>query len=436
MAVIRSHETCSSTPYDVFLSFRGEDTRYTFTDHLYKALLQHGFYTFRDEDEMQKGKRLKSELEKAIPQSKSSIIVISEDYASSTWCLDELVMILGQRRTSGHVVLPVFYHVEPSEVRKQTGRIADAFAKYEKQCDGKTDSEGKRTWMEKIQGWRSALKEVADLNGHHHVDGYESKFIDKIIEDTKVNVSRTPLHVDPYIIGIHSQVEKINMWLQDGSNNDIVHAICGMGGIGKTTMAKIVYNQNFQSFDGSSFITNIREESKQLEGSLKLQTQLISDITKRNPRKIHNVHAGLAEIRNLVFSKRVLLVLDDVEDVDRLYDVLGRPDWLFRGSKVIITTRHASMLQPHQMLRIEKLGQGESTKLFSLQAFGKDFPPESYTKHTIRAVQICEGLPLALKIIGTFLSRKREDEWVPELTKLESIPQREILEILKISYDS
>ncbi|KAM7474262.1 hypothetical protein LguiB_021505 [Lonicera macranthoides] len=220
MVAIRSHQTSFSTSYDVFLSFRGEDTRYTFTDHLYKALDQHGFRTFRDDDEMQKGECLKSEFEKAVPQSKSSIIVISENYAYSSWCLDELVMILERRRTSGHVVLPVFYHVEPSEVRKQTGRIADAFAKYEKQCDEKTDSEGKRTWMEKIQGWRSALTEVADLNGHHHVDGYESKFIDKIIEDTKVNVSRTPLHVDPYIIGIHSQVEKINMWLQDGSNND------------------------------------------------------------------------------------------------------------------------------------------------------------------------------------------------------------------------
>ncbi|KAM7474252.1 hypothetical protein LguiB_021495 [Lonicera macranthoides] len=171
MVVIRPYETSSSTTYDVFLSFRGEDTRYTFTDHLYRALLQHGFRTFRDEDEMQKGERLKSELEKAIPQSKSSIIVISENYADSSWCLDELVMILERRRTSGHVVLPVFYHVAPSEVRKQTGTIAVAFEKHKKQCDEKTDTEGKRTWMEKIQGWRSALTEVADLIGHHHVDG-------------------------------------------------------------------------------------------------------------------------------------------------------------------------------------------------------------------------------------------------------------------------
>ncbi|KAM7474233.1 hypothetical protein LguiB_021476 [Lonicera macranthoides] len=434
MVVIRPYETSSSTTYDVFLSFRGEDTRYTFTDHLYRALDQHGFRTFRDEDEMRKGERLKSELEKAIPQSKSSIIVISENYANSSWCLDELVMILERRRTSGHVVLPVFYHVEPSEVRKQTGTIAGAFEKYKKQCDEKTDTEGKRTWMEKIQGWRSALTEVADLIGHHHVDGYESKFIDKIIKDTKVNVRRTPLYVDPYIIGIDSQVEEINLWLQDGSNNDRVRVVCGMGGIGKTTIAKIVYNQNFESFDGSSFITitNIGEKSKHPE----LQQQFLSDITKRNHGNIHSVHAGLEEIRNLVFSKRVLLVLDDVEEVDRVYDILGRPEWFFQGSKVIITTRHERMLQPHQMLRVEMLDQDESIKLFSLTAFKKDFPPESYTKHTIRAVQICEGLPLALKVLGTSLSRKREDEWIPELTKLESIPQREILEILKISYDS
>ncbi|KAM7474516.1 hypothetical protein LguiB_021759 [Lonicera macranthoides] len=128
MATVRAHETSSSTCYDVFLSFRGEDTRKTFTDHLYSALVQQGFRTFRDNDETEIGENIKSELEKAISQSKISIIVISKDYMSSTWCLDELVTILEKRRSSGHAVLPVFYDVDPSQVRMQTGKIAEAFA--------------------------------------------------------------------------------------------------------------------------------------------------------------------------------------------------------------------------------------------------------------------------------------------------------------------
>ncbi|KAM7470251.1 hypothetical protein LguiA_008434 [Lonicera macranthoides] len=129
MATVRAHKISSSTCYDVFLSFRGEDTRKTFTDHLYTALVQQGFRTFRDNNETKIGENLKSELEKAISQSKISIIVISKDYTSSTWCLDELVTILEKRRSSGHAVLPVFYDMDPSQVRMQTGKIAEAFAR-------------------------------------------------------------------------------------------------------------------------------------------------------------------------------------------------------------------------------------------------------------------------------------------------------------------
>ncbi|KAM7470240.1 hypothetical protein LguiA_008423 [Lonicera macranthoides] len=97
---------------------------------------------------------VQSELEKAISESKISIIVISKDYASSTWCLDELVMILEKGRNSGQIVLPMFYNVDPSQVRTQTGRTAKAFARYKKQFAAKTDSEGKRKLMEKIKRWR------------------------------------------------------------------------------------------------------------------------------------------------------------------------------------------------------------------------------------------------------------------------------------------
>ena len=178
MAIVRAQEASSSAfryNYKVFLSFRGEDTRKTFTDHLYTALLQAGLRTFRDDDEIERGKRLEIELRKAIHGSRISIIVFSKNYASSKWCLDEVVMILEWSRTGGHEVFPVFYHVDPSDVRKQTGSIGEAFARYEEEfVDSERDLGMKKEWMEKLMGWKVALTEVANLTGmvlHNQVDG-------------------------------------------------------------------------------------------------------------------------------------------------------------------------------------------------------------------------------------------------------------------------
>ncbi|XP_061997384.1 putative disease resistance RPP13-like protein 1 isoform X1 [Rosa rugosa] len=172
----------SGFTYDVFLSFRGEDTRKNFTDHLHKTLLDARFRTFLDDDKLPRGENIKEELEKAIRESRSSVIVFSEDYASSKWCLDELVIILERRRTFNHFVLPVFYHVDPSHLRKQTGNVAEAFIEHQK-----TQS------SEKLNGWRAALKQVADLAGMNLQDGHESEFIRKIVGEIHEKLGGVPL---------------------------------------------------------------------------------------------------------------------------------------------------------------------------------------------------------------------------------------------------
>ncbi|TQD92528.1 hypothetical protein C1H46_021864 [Malus baccata] len=147
--------TFRSYSYDIFLSFRGEETRKTFTDHLYTALNNAGFLTFRDDDELEREEDIKPGLQKAIQQSRTSVVVFSKDYASSRWCLDELVLILERKRTtSDYVVLPVFYDVDPSHVWKQTGSVGKAFARIQKNQS-----------PEKVEGWRKALAEIADLAG-------------------------------------------------------------------------------------------------------------------------------------------------------------------------------------------------------------------------------------------------------------------------------
>ena len=150
--------------YDVFLSFRGEDTRNGFTGYLYHNLCNNGIKTFIDND-LQRGEEISEELLKAIRSSRISVIIFSQNYAFSSWCLDELVEILNCKK-NGQLVRPVFYKVDPSDVRKQKGNFEVALAEQENKFKNN---------MEKVQRWRTALNEAASLSGWPYEDRYVSK---------------------------------------------------------------------------------------------------------------------------------------------------------------------------------------------------------------------------------------------------------------------
>ncbi|TKY68705.1 TMV resistance protein N [Spatholobus suberectus] len=137
--------------HDVFLSFRGEDTRKNFVSHLHAALSNEGINTLID-DMLRKGTELGAELVRAIQGSRISIVVFSVNYASSKWCLNELVKIMECRRTYGQLVVPVFYHVDPSHVRQQWGAFGERLETLAQTHDV-------------LNSWRSALTEAANLAG-------------------------------------------------------------------------------------------------------------------------------------------------------------------------------------------------------------------------------------------------------------------------------
>ena len=145
--------------YDVFISFRGEDTRNNFTDHLYNALIGKGINTFRDDEKLERGKPISLELSKAIEESRFTVVILSKDYASSPWCLDELAKIIACKKEMGMIVLPVFHYVEPSDVRKQMGTFAQAFVKHEEEEE-----------KARVDKWRDALRQVGNLAGLHLKD--------------------------------------------------------------------------------------------------------------------------------------------------------------------------------------------------------------------------------------------------------------------------
>ncbi|KAL7235582.1 hypothetical protein ACSBR1_018970 [Camellia fascicularis] len=445
MASERVQEASSSLfrcAYHVFLSFRGKDTRKTFIDHLYTALVNVGIHTFRDDDEIERGENIKLELKKAIEESRISIVVFSKGYASSSWCLDELVKILERKSTSRHVVLPVFYNVDPTQVRNQTGSFAKALALHEKQFQEEIDDRKKQQHMEKVEGWRAALREVADLGGmvlQNQTKGHEAKFIQEIVKEIRNKLNRRVFSVTQHQIGIDSRVKDINVWLQDGATDVGIVVISGIGGIGKTTIAKTVYNLNFDRFERSSFLADVRETSKQPNGLVRLQEQLLLDIMKGRKQKIGSVDEGIIKIKNALSCKRVLVVLDDVDQLDQLNALLGMQDWFDSGSKIIITTRNEQLLKAykvHETHKVKELDDNESLQLFSWHAFGQSHPIEAYVEHSKRVIEHCGGLPLALQVLGCSLSRKDVNVWESALQKLKAIPDNQILKKLRISYDS
>ncbi|XP_071724920.1 toll/interleukin-1 receptor-like protein [Rutidosis leptorrhynchoides] len=142
--------------YDVFLSFRGEDTRTSFADHLFAPFKRNGINAFRDDRKLERGKSIGTDFFKAIEESSIAIILFSINYASSTWCLDELAKIMECMEDMKQIVLPIFYHVNLSHVRKQAGSFKEAFSKHEK--DFKDNPE-------KVQRWRAAMSKAANLSG-------------------------------------------------------------------------------------------------------------------------------------------------------------------------------------------------------------------------------------------------------------------------------
>ncbi|XP_048431406.1 disease resistance protein RUN1-like isoform X2 [Pyrus x bretschneideri] len=391
--------------YDVFLSFRGEDTSTNFTDHLYKALVDNGINTFIDR-QLTRGEEISLALLQAIEESRISLVMFSKNYASSRWCLDELVKILQCRESKKQIVLPVFYKVDPSHVRNQTSSFGVGFAKLQ----GKFKDNKKKVLM-----WRRALREVANVSGHPvKEEDYEATIINNIVKEILVRVlDRTYLNVAKHPVGLQSCVQEVKELLGVDGNGGCVVGIWGTSGIGKTTIAKAVYNAIAHKFEGSCFLSDVRETSMQHGGLIQLQNTLLSEINRGSKSKVVNTHGGKSLIENLLRQKKILLILDDVDELEQL-NSLAEVEWIGEGSIMIITTKDRGLLESYGVkfiYNVRKLNDDEALELLSLNAFGRNEPPDNYFKLAQRVVAYAQGLPSALNRIGSHLRKKSIDRW-------------------------
>ncbi|XP_048132644.1 TMV resistance protein N-like [Rhodamnia argentea] len=425
----------SSNPrktYHVFLSFRGSDVRNSFLAHLYAALDRTGIYAYIDSEELRKGEQISPALMKALEDSRVAIVVFSEDYASSPWCLEEVAQIMECKKQNDMIVLPVFYKVEPREVRGGRKSYARAMAKHESKF-GK-DSE-------KVKRWKEALFEAGSLSGWALNDEDEAKLIRRIVKEISMQLDRTPLHVAKHPIGIHPQVLELKSMLNLESDDDVlVIGLWGQGGIGKTTLAKALYNNIFRQFEASCFLANIWETSKDSKDLAPLQEKLLSEILLGKGLTVFSVDGGINLMQERLCRKKILIVLDDVNDRKQLNALAGEREWFGKGSRIIITTRDSHLLTAHgvdkvHIYEVKPLKNGEDLKLFNKHAFLRNNGTVIRRALVDRALHYANGLPLALQVLGSFLCGRREHEWESALNKLAKSPDKTINDVLKLSYD-
>ncbi|KAM0048428.1 putative TIR domain, P-loop containing nucleoside triphosphate hydrolase [Helianthus debilis subsp. tardiflorus] len=310
--------------YDVFLSFSGEDTRRNFVDHLNNALQGYGIHTFKDDERLQKGKEIKDDLLKSIEDSRFCIIIFSKKYASSTWCLDELVKIMECQKTPDQIAFPVFYDVEPTEVRKQSGSVGEAFSKHTNKVvvwkpltKNVLKKAHARNTNKKLGKWRKALKDAANLSGwelKNTADGHEAKVIKLIVERVSLELRSVNMGGDENLVGMEQRMQDLDPYLEIGLDDVRMVGIKGMGGAGKTTLARAIFDKLSIDFEGKSFVEDVRENSKALLlGLKKLQEQVLRDVLGDKSITISSVHEGTKLMKTMLCGKKVLIVLDDVQ---------------------------------------------------------------------------------------------------------------------------
>lgn len=257
----------------------------------------------------------------------------------------------------------------------------------------------------------------------------EAKLIEEIVKDVLSKLKGIPSCYFEGLVGIHERVEEIKALL---SIVRIV-GIWGMGGIGKSTLAKAVFHDMRAQFESCCFV-HVREELER-NGLDQLQKKCLSELLKDD------------DIDAFSFKRlgrtKILLVLDDVDNFIQVKDLINLCDWFGPESRIIITSRDLQVLKnttpcdgAYKTYHVQEMSLDDAHELFFLRAFKQNKPTSvDYTELSECAVNYCQGNPLAITVLGCFLYGRRREEWISALEYLKQAPDDDIFNVLRLSFD-
>ncbi|CDY35166.1 BnaA09g18030D [Brassica napus] len=419
--------------FDVFPSFSGEDVRQTFLSHLLKELDRKLISAFKD-SEIKKSQSIGPELEQAIRDSRIAVVIFSKNYASSSWYLDELLEIKKCKDIFGQLVIPIFYRLDPTHVRKQTGEFGEVF---DKTCHNKTE--------EKKNQWKQALTDVANIHGYHSRNwGNEAKMIEHIANDVLNKFLSTTSKDFNDFVGIDDHIAKMSVLLHMECEEVRMVGIWGSSGIGKTTIARALISRLSRHFQSSIFIDRAfisksmeiysRGNPDDYNMKLNLQRNFLSEILDKKDIKIDHLGA-LAE--RLKYHK-VLIIIDDLDDQVVLDTLAGQAQWFGRGSRIIAITKDKHILTAHGINHIYEVklpSEKLALQILCQSAFRKNSPPHGYLELACEVVEHVDSLPLGLNVLGSHLRGEDKEYWLNQLSRLRKGIDGKIHKTLRVSYD-
>ncbi|KAJ7951593.1 putative disease resistance protein (TIR-NBS-LRR class) [Quillaja saponaria] len=389
-----------------------------FLSHLCAALERKKIRFYIDY-KLKTGYEIAEALIKAIEESVLSVVIFSEDYASSRWCLNELVKIQECRKMNGQILIPVFYKIDPTHVRHQTGTYKVAFDTHEQ--DPKKDAN-------LVKKWKDALSNTPNLAGLvSSTYSFEAHFVGAISEVVYDELSRVTTKKNAYdpnndLVGIERHISEVKSLLDTDSKDVRIVGIWGIGGIGKTTIASSVYYKLKSKFDSSCFVPNVREDSKKKSLNV-LRDELLSEILDQ---RIRVPTPDLPDnIKTWLGRRKVLVVLDDVHEVTELDYLAGRgylKNWFGSGSRFIVTTRDRGVFRKEDKIyKAKKLRVREALELFSYHAFKRKQPESKYMEISKKVLSYAKGIPLFLGHLGSNLASLEPEKWEDELKNRKKI---------------